>query len=151
MRLDYFAGLRQRIQLADRPEPKNPHIFPDTVIMIAASIHTSRPCPKSQTPGVYCHPPYSNGGAYYVPNTAGYPPSAPPPAAQGQGQKRTICGLKPVVFWVFVVILSAMVIGGAVGGGVGGTIAARNNSNNDNTAQSDTTTSAKHLVHSASL
>lgn len=89
----------------------------------------------TQGPGVvYYYPPNNNGAAYYDPN-AGYPLDAAPAT---QEQKRTICGLNPIVFWIFVVILSAMVIGGAVGGGVGGTLAARDNS--DDTAQSDTTT-----------
>lgn len=67
----------------------------------------------------------SNGDPIYV--------SGPerPNGAGGDGLKsssRTICGLKPTLFWTLFAIALLVVIGAAVGGGVGGTLANRHTS-----------------------
>jgi hypothetical protein len=41
---------------------------------------------------------------------------------------KTICGLKPTLFWTLLAIALLVVIGAAVGGGVGGTLANRHTS-----------------------
>lgn len=44
--------------------------------------------------------------------------------AAGEGKERErVCGLRPVVFWIMVILL-VLVLGGAIGGGVGGGLAA---------------------------
>ncbi|OOQ86674.1 hypothetical protein PEBR_20743 [Penicillium brasilianum] len=59
---------------------------------------------------------------------------------------KTICGLKPTVFWTLLAIALLVVIGAAVGGGVGGTLANRHTSEPSTTNGSSSSTSSTFLT-----
>lgn len=59
------------------------------------------------------------GGGPYSPFSYPYSPYSPYPK-----HTKTICGLRPPMFWLTTIIL-VLVTAGAVGGGVGGSIACR--------------------------
>ncbi|KAJ5291911.1 hypothetical protein N7478_001162, partial [Penicillium angulare] len=62
-------------------------------------------------------------------------------AEDEQKSPRTICGLKPMVFWTLFGITLLIIIGAAVGGGVGGTLANRHTTESSTISSSSSASS----------
>ncbi|EPS34867.1 hypothetical protein PDE_09831 [Penicillium oxalicum 114-2] len=94
-----------------------------------SSIH-SHPRARSDDPGMQVVPgsekeAISNDFPIYV-----FGPERPAKEEQVKlhSPKKTVCGLKPMVFWALLAVALLVIIGGAVGGGIGGTLATRHTS-----------------------